>query len=40
MVQTVEDEIKDTLGVPRPRKVAAYKEAVVRIENSTKAIKH
>ena len=40
MVNTVRDEYKDTLGIPRPRKVAAYKEAEKRIDKTTKSIKH
>ena len=41
MVLTVQDEIKDTLGVPRPyRKVQPVKEAAKRIEKNMKSIKH
>ena len=40
MALTVRDEIKDTLGISRPRKVAAYKEADKRIDKTTKSIKH
>ena len=40
MVQTVEEEIADTVGAPRPRKVAAYKEAAKRIKNNEQSIKH
>ena len=40
MVATVKDEIKDTLGIPRPRKVAAYKEAEARMDGARKSIKH
>ena len=34
MVKIVSEEISDTVGVPRPRKVAAYKEANKRIKKS------
>ena len=40
MVQTVEEEIADTVGAPRPRKVAAYKEAAKRIKKNETSIKH
>lgn len=40
MVGTVRYELKDTLGIPRPRKVAAYKEAEKRIDKATKSVKH
>ena len=34
MVTIVGEEISDTVGVPRPRKVRAYKEANKRIKKS------
>lgn len=41
MVATVKNEIKDTLGLPRPhRKVQPVKEAQKRIEKLTKSTKH
>jgi len=40
MVRTVHDEMKDTLGIPRPRKIAPVREAKKRIEKNEKTIKH
>ena len=41
MVAVVKDEIKDTLGIPRPhRRVQPVKEAAKRIEKNMKSIKH
>ena len=40
MVGTVRNEFKDTFGIPRPRKVAAYKEAEKRIDKASKSVKH
>ena len=40
MVQTVENELKDTLGIPRPRKIAPLREAAKRLDDGHKAVKH
>ena len=39
MTGTVSDEFKDTLGLPRPRKIAPVKEAKKRMEKNEKSIK-
>lgn len=39
MVRTVKYEMKDTLGIARPRKIPPVKEARERIEKSQKTIK-
>ena len=40
MVQTVSNDIKDTLGIPIKRKVAPLKEAKERVDKTTKSAKH
>jgi hypothetical protein len=39
MVSTVKDEMKDTLGIVRPRRIAPVKEARERIEKNEKTIR-